>query len=118
MQLKPLDDIQKRLIAEVADLHKVPEGAYNFRVNGALDSRNTTENVDIRSKADGTGTSFADKAEVQGLSEDGGVVALYAQWSAKSYTIWYWSDDAGSQKRAQTAYFLMAFLSIRFSLRF
>ncbi len=50
-----MNEIEKRIIEEVADLHEVPMGAYNFRVNGALDSRNTTENVDIRSKADGTG---------------------------------------------------------------
>ena len=55
MQLKPLDDIQKRLIAEVADLHKVPEGAYNFRVNSGLAGRNTTANIDIISKENGTG---------------------------------------------------------------
>ena len=55
-------------------------------------------------KADGTGTAYADGAEVQGLAESG-VVVLYAQWSGKPYTIWYWSDDAGSQKHVQTAYF-------------
>ena len=56
-------------------------------------------------KADGTGTLFVDKAEVQGLSEDGGTVVLYAQWSAKPYAIWYWSDAEGSRKHVQTAYF-------------
>ncbi len=55
MQMRQLDDIQKRLIAEVADLHKVPEGAYNFRVNSGLAGRNTTANIDIISKEDGTG---------------------------------------------------------------
>ena len=50
-----LDDIQKRLIAEVADLHKVPEGAYNFRANGGLAGRNTTANIDIISKENGSG---------------------------------------------------------------
>ena len=29
-----LTDIQKQLLAEIADLHKVPEGAYNIRANG------------------------------------------------------------------------------------
>ena len=53
--MKQLDDIQKRLIAEVADLHKVPEGAYNFRVNSGLAGRNTTANIDIVSKEDGSG---------------------------------------------------------------
>ncbi|MBR3436620.1 MAG: SufD family Fe-S cluster assembly protein [Lachnospiraceae bacterium] len=53
--MRQLDDIQKRLIAEVADLHKVPEGAYNFRVNSGLAGRNTTANIDIISKENGSG---------------------------------------------------------------
>lgn len=50
-----LDEIQLRLLQEVADLHNVPEGAYNIRSNSALAGRNTTANIDIVSKADGTG---------------------------------------------------------------
>lgn len=50
-----LSEIQKQLLAEVADLHKVPEGAYNIRANGTLDSRNTTANIDIVSKTDVSG---------------------------------------------------------------
>ena len=50
-----LDAIQKRLIEEIADLHSVPTGAYNFRANGQLAGRNTTANIDISSKADGSG---------------------------------------------------------------
>lgn len=50
-----LDEIQKRLIREVADLHEVPAGAYNFRANGGLAGRNTTANIDITSKEDGSG---------------------------------------------------------------
>ena len=50
-----LDAIQKRLIEEIADLHSVPEGAYNFRANSKLAGRNTTANIDIVSKEDGSG---------------------------------------------------------------
>ena len=50
-----LDEVQKRLIREVADLHEVPMGAYNFRVNSGLAGRNTTANIDIVSKPDGSG---------------------------------------------------------------
>ena len=50
-----LDEIQKRLIREIADLHEVPAGAYNFRANSALAGRNTTANIDIISKEDGSG---------------------------------------------------------------
>ena len=50
-----LDAIQKRIIEEVADLHEVPAGAYNFRANSKLAGRNTTANIDIVSKDDGSG---------------------------------------------------------------
>ncbi len=50
-----LDEIQKRLIEEVADLHVVPEGAYNIRANGQMAARNTTANIDITTKEDGSG---------------------------------------------------------------
>ena len=50
-----LDEIQKRLLEEIADLHTVPEGAYNIRSNSALAGRHTTANIDIISKADGSG---------------------------------------------------------------
>ena len=50
-----LDEIQLRLLHEIADLHTVPEGAYNIRSNSALAGRNTTANIDIVSKPDGTG---------------------------------------------------------------
>ncbi len=50
-----LDAIQKRLIEEIADLHGVPSGAYNFRANGELAGRNTTANIDIVSKPNGSG---------------------------------------------------------------
>ena len=45
-----LDTIQKQLLEEVADLHTIPEGAYNIRSNGEMAARNTTANIDIVSK--------------------------------------------------------------------
>ena len=45
-----IDDIGKQILAEVADLHEVPDGAYNFRVNSQLAGRHTTDNIDIMSK--------------------------------------------------------------------
>ena len=50
-----LDEIQKRLLAEVADLHDIPEGAYNLRANGTSAGRQSTESIDIQSKKDGSG---------------------------------------------------------------
>ena len=56
-----LDEIQKRLLSEVADLHDVPEGAYNLRANGASVDRRSTENIVIESKADGSGIDITVK---------------------------------------------------------
>lgn len=50
-----MDAIQKRILQEVAGLHEIPEGAYNFRVNGEGAGRNTTANIDIISKENGSG---------------------------------------------------------------
>ena len=50
-----LDEIQKRLLREVADLHEVPEGAYNIRSNSASAGRQSTANIEIISKTDVSG---------------------------------------------------------------
>ena len=50
-----LDAIQRNILREVADLEQMPEGAYNIRANGEMAARNTTANIDIISKEDGSG---------------------------------------------------------------
>ena len=50
-----IDEIQKNLLREIADLHAVPEGAYNIRANGEKAGRATTENIDIVTKEDKQG---------------------------------------------------------------
>ncbi len=50
-----MDAIQKELLAQIADLHEVPQGAYNFRFDGESAARNTTENIDIVTKTDKPG---------------------------------------------------------------
>lgn len=50
-----IDAVQKRLLQEVADLHDVPEGAYNLRANGESVGRQTTANIDIQTKTDVSG---------------------------------------------------------------
>ena len=50
-----MDLIEKNLLKQVADIHGVPEGAYNIRTNGETSSRNTTANIDIVTKEDKPG---------------------------------------------------------------
>ena len=53
--MKELDAVQKRILAEVADLHAVPEGAYNIRSNAQSAGRRSTANIEIVSKTDVSG---------------------------------------------------------------
>ncbi len=50
-----IDRIEQRILEEVADLHTVPEGAYNIRVNGTSSARAVTANIDIVTREDGKG---------------------------------------------------------------
>lgn len=50
-----MDEIQKQLIREVADLEGIPHGAYNIRANSQAIARNTTANIDIVTKTDKSG---------------------------------------------------------------
>ncbi len=49
------DSIQKNLLAQVADLHEVPEGAYSIRVDGKLHGKQNSENIEIVAKEDKPG---------------------------------------------------------------
>ena len=55
MEFKKMDEIQKRILMEVADLHSVPEGAFNIRSDGQLAGRASSANIEIVSKEDGSG---------------------------------------------------------------
>ena len=57
-----MDQIKKNLLMQVADLHTVPEGAYNIRENGSAAGRKTTANIDIVSKTDKPGIDIVIKA--------------------------------------------------------
>ena len=50
-----IDEIQKNLLREIADLHGIPTGAYNIRANGDAAGRATTEHIDIVTKTDKAG---------------------------------------------------------------
>lgn len=50
-----MDEIQKTLLMQVADLHDVPAGAYNIRANGESAGRRSTEHIEIVPKEDKPG---------------------------------------------------------------
>ena len=53
-----MDNIEKRILDEVLDIHKMPEGAMNIRLNGEAAERRSTANIDITSRPDGSGINI------------------------------------------------------------
>lgn len=72
-----LNAVDKNLLAEVADLHGMPKGAYNIRKNGRGISRNTTLNIDIVTKNDKPGIDIIVKPGTKGESVHIPVILSY-----------------------------------------
>lgn len=63
-----LNAVDKNLLEQVADLHKIPQGAYNIRKNGEGVGRNTTANIDIVTKTDKPGIDIIIKPNTKNES--------------------------------------------------
>jgi Fe-S cluster assembly scaffold protein SufB len=63
-----LNALDKLMLEKVADLHEIPQGAFNIRKNGLGVQRNTTANIDIVSKADKSGIDVIIKPYTKGES--------------------------------------------------
>ena len=51
--MKTLDQIEKDLFREVADINEIPRGAYNFRINGESVGRQSSANIDVEPQKGG-----------------------------------------------------------------
>ena len=89
-----MDEIQKRLLVEVADLHQVPEGAYNIRANGQMAGRSTTANIDITTKSDVSGIDVRIKPGTKHESVHIPVVVSESGLKEMVYNDFYIGDDA------------------------
>lgn len=63
-----MDELQKSMLEKIADIHEVPEGAYNIRSNGGLAGRNTTAHIDIVTKEDKPGIDIIIKPNTKNES--------------------------------------------------
>ncbi|MBR6242779.1 MAG: SufD family Fe-S cluster assembly protein [Ruminococcus sp.] len=91
--MKPMDPVQKRLLQEVADLHDIPEGAYNLRANGESVGRNTTANIDIQSKTDVSGIDIRIKDGTKNESVHIPVVLSESGLKETVYNDFYIGED-------------------------
>lgn len=88
-----MDQIQKTLLEQVADLHGVPAGAYNIRVNGQLDSRSSTANVEITTKQDLPGIDIKIKPGTKNESIHIPVVLSQSGLKESVYNDFFIGDD-------------------------
>lgn len=89
-----MDEIQKSLLKEVAELDALPVGAYNIRANGESAARNTTANIDIVTKTDKPGIDIIIKPGTKKESVHIPVVLSTAGLKEMVYNDFFVGDDA------------------------
>lgn len=89
-----IDEIQKNLLREIADLHDIPTGAYNIRANGSAAGRATTNNIDIVTKADKPGIDIFIKPGTKNESVHIPVIISESGLSEDVYNDFYIGEGA------------------------
>ncbi len=92
--MENLSNIDKNLLAQIADLHENPVGAYNIRKNGKLVSRNISANIEIISKEDKPGIDIKIKADTKNESIHIPVIVSEAGFSDLVYNDFYVGKNA------------------------
>ena len=88
-----MDEIQKTLLEQVADLHGVPSGAFNIRANGQSVERNTTAHIDIVTKEDKQGIDIIIKPGTKNESVHIPVVLSQSGLTEMGYNDFHIGDD-------------------------
>lgn len=89
-----LNDVQKYLLREVADLTDIPTGAYNIRSDSASIGRQSTENVEIIPKEGISGIDIFVKPDTKGETIHIPVVMTQSGLKEKVYNDFYIGDNA------------------------
>ena len=91
--MSKLDAVQMQLLREVADLHEIPEGAYNLRSNGESAGRRSTEHIEIVSKSEGSGIDIHIKPGTKNESVHIPVVLSESGLKETVYNDFYIGED-------------------------
>ena len=90
-----MDAIEKDLLLKIADLHGVPEGAYNIRDNGESAGRRSTANIEIVPKTDtNQGIDVIVKPGTKNESVHIPVIISKAGYQELVYNDFYIGEDA------------------------
>lgn len=92
--MEELNKIDKDLLAEIADLHDIPAGAYNIRKDGKLVSRSSSANIEIKTKEDKPGIDIIIKANTKNESVHIPVIVTEAGLKDLVYNDFYVGKNA------------------------
>ena len=88
-----MNEIEKNLLHEVAELDALPVGAYNIRSNGKSTERNTTANIDIVTKTDKPGIDIIIKPGTKNESVHIPVIISESGLKESVYNDFFIGDD-------------------------
>lgn len=63
-----INEVDKQLLQEIADMHSIPQGSFNIRKNGESVARNSTDEIEIVPKNDKSGIDIIVKEGVKNKS--------------------------------------------------
>lgn len=89
-----MDEIQQRLLHEVAELDALPVGAYNIRANGESAGRQSTANIEITPKTDKPGIDIRIKPGTKKESVHIPVVISQSGVKESVYNDFFIGDDS------------------------
>ena len=89
-----MDKIDSELLLKIADLHSVPQGAYNIRKNGKLLARQSVEGIEISTKEDKPGIDIRVAAGVKGQSVHIPVIVTESDLNDLVYNDFFIGDGA------------------------
>lgn len=89
-----MNNLEKQMLAEIADLHGVPVGSYNIRKNGKSVDRVTSADVDIVSKTNKNGIDVIIKQNVKNKSVHIPVIVTESGINDLTYNDFYIGDNA------------------------
>ncbi len=92
--MSDLNSIERTMLEAVADLHEIPEGAYNIRKNGEGFSRRSTEDIEIIPKTDKPGIDIIIKPGVKNKSVHIPVIITEAGIDDCVYNDFHIGEDA------------------------
>ena len=88
-----LSAIELNMLKAIADLHKIPEGAYNIRADGVSAGRNSTEHIEIVSKTDKQGIDIIVKPGTKNESVHIPVIISKTGYEELVYNDFYIGED-------------------------